>query len=62
LMYSLACAELRLGNPDQAGTALQAAFARGLSARELHAAGTCLEEMKNEPLLRAMITRSAGEK
>lgn len=61
LMYSLSCAELRLGNPDRAAAALRAAFERGLPAKDLKNADACLQEMRSVPGLREIIRQHGGE-
>jgi hypothetical protein len=55
MMYSLACAELRLGRLEQAGSALQASFESGFVGRDVQEAGRCLEDMQAEPRLREII-------
>jgi hypothetical protein len=60
-MYSLACAELRLGHPDQAAAALQAAFEKGMPVKDLQSSDLCLQDMLSEPRLRDMILQYRGK-
>jgi len=61
LFFSMACVELREGHPDRSFAALQAAFARGLTARDLHNGDACLDDIRSEPRLRQLIQQNVGE-
>ena len=61
MLFSLSCAELRQGQPEQAADALRSAFENGLAAGDLRAADSCLHEMRAEPRLRDLLRQQGGE-
>jgi hypothetical protein len=61
LFYSMACVELRQGRVDQSVAALQTAFERGLSAKDLRQGDSCLVDLRNESRLRQLIQQYVKE-
>jgi len=61
LYFSVACVELRQGHMDRSVAALQTAFERGLSAKDLHKGDSCLDDLRSVPRLRQLIQQHVGE-
>ena len=61
MLYSLACAELRLGHQEQASAALQASFERGLVFKEFQGSDRCLQDMQTDPRIWEIIRLHSRE-